>query len=42
VVRAHGGAITASNGENGGARIVITLPVVQAEQSRPLSPAAAI
>jgi signal transduction histidine kinase len=41
VVRAHGGAIAAANGENGGARIVITLPAAQAERTRPLTSTAA-
>jgi signal transduction histidine kinase len=42
VVRAHGGTIAAFNGEKGGARIVIALPVAQSERIRPLTSAAAI
>lgn len=41
VVRAHGGTVVASNGEKGGARIVITLPMASAERGRPLTSAAA-
>jgi signal transduction histidine kinase len=37
VVRAHGGTIAASNGESGGARILISLPIAQAERARPLA-----
>jgi signal transduction histidine kinase len=39
VVRAHGGTVTASNAESGGARIVISLPTVQADRGRPLAAA---
>jgi signal transduction histidine kinase len=34
VVRAHGGSVTASNRENGGARIVVVLPLASKQGSR--------
>jgi signal transduction histidine kinase len=42
VVRAHGGTVTASNAENGGARIVIMLPTAQADRARTLAGATSI
>jgi signal transduction histidine kinase len=42
VVRAHGGTITASNAEGGGARIIIVLPSAQPEHRRPLASVAAV
>jgi signal transduction histidine kinase len=41
VVRAHGGTITATNRESGGARVVILFPAKQAERDLPFASSAA-